>query len=154
MKILEKSGGALTNFEVLEFLRSRGASTETTRVFAPIAPSEFQVYDYLVQTAACNQTRDSIDNFLKKCEKSDLAKAEKINIINIRPTSAVELDPIIEQCENRMGEEVIEELVEMIVEILQPPPKKPGEEDEETASTMEEGAKTVASDDAMQTSSD
>ncbi|KAL5702199.1 hypothetical protein ACHQM5_027444 [Ranunculus cassubicifolius] len=154
MKILEKSGGALTNFEVLEFLRSRGASTETTRVFAPIAPSEFQVYDYLVQTAACNQTIDSIDNFLKRCEKFDLAKAEKINIINIRPTSAVELDPIIEQCENRMGEEVVEELVEMIVEVLPPPPKKPGEEDEETASPVEEGAKAVASEDAMQTSPD
>lgn len=53
-----------------------------------------QVYDYLVESAACNQTRESIDNFLEKSEEFQLAKAEVINIINIRPASAVEVAPV------------------------------------------------------------
>lgn len=40
---LKANAGALTNFEVLEFLRSRGAGKDTTRVIAPVAPSEYKV---------------------------------------------------------------------------------------------------------------
>ena len=50
-----------------------------------------QVYDYLVETSASNLTRENIDEFLEKSKKYDLAKAELLNIINIRPSSAVEI---------------------------------------------------------------
>ncbi|XP_010261566.1 PREDICTED: DNA-directed RNA polymerase III subunit rpc9-like isoform X2 [Nelumbo nucifera] len=126
MKIVQANAGALTNFEVLDFLRSRGASTDPTRVIAPVAPSEFKVYDYLVQSAVCNQTRESINEFLKRCEKYDLANAEKLNIINIRPSSLVEIDPIIEECEKRMKSEDVEELVEMVVQVLPEHPASVG----------------------------
>lgn len=91
---LKANGGALTNFEVLDFLRSRGAGKDPTRLIASVAPSEYKVYDYLEQTAACNQTRDIIHEFLEKCKSYDLAKAEILNIINIRPSSQVEIDPV------------------------------------------------------------
>ncbi|CAO2818945.1 unnamed protein product [Amaranthus hypochondriacus] len=93
MKIQKANAGPLTNFEVLELLRSRGASTDPTRAMSLTTPSEFKVYDYLVESAACNQTRECIKNFLDKSKEYQLAKAEVINIINIRPTSAVELAP-------------------------------------------------------------
>ncbi|KAK9103959.1 hypothetical protein Sjap_021213 [Stephania japonica] len=128
MKVIKANAGALTNFEVLDFLRSRGASNPT-RVIGSVAPSEFQVYDYLLQSSACNQTRESVNEFLCKCEKFDLAKAEKLNIINIRPSSEVEIDPIIEQCENRMGAEEVQVLVKTVVEVL--PPTKPDNTDED-----------------------
>ncbi|XP_021905146.1 uncharacterized protein LOC110820081 isoform X1 [Carica papaya] len=121
MKILESYAGALTNFEVLNFLNSRGASRDPTRVIASIAQSEYKVYDYLFDTAACSQTRECINEFLEKCKKYNLAKAEMLNIINLRPCSVVEIDPIIENCENRLGEKV-EELVEMVKEMLPPVP--------------------------------
>ncbi|KAF9605050.1 hypothetical protein IFM89_013720 [Coptis chinensis] len=132
---LQTNAGALTNFEVLDFLRSRGASTDPTRVIASVAQSEFQVYDYLVQSAACNQTRESINEFLRCCEKFDLAKAEKINIINIRPASQVEIDPIIEDCEKRIHNDEVEDLVNMIVEVL-PSSGKTGGTDEETVEAV------------------
>ncbi|XP_021905148.1 uncharacterized protein LOC110820081 isoform X3 [Carica papaya] len=93
MKILESYAGALTNFEVLNFLNSRGASRDPTRVIASIAQSEYKVYDYLFDTAACSQTRECINEFLEKCKKYNLAKAEMLNIINLRPCSVVEIDP-------------------------------------------------------------
>ena len=54
----------------------------------------FQVYDYLVKTPACNQTRESICEFIEKSKEYQLAKAEVLNIINIRPSSAVEIVPV------------------------------------------------------------
>ncbi|PIA31646.1 hypothetical protein AQUCO_04900149v1 [Aquilegia coerulea] len=124
MKILKPNDETLTNYEVLDFLRSRGASNDPTRVIVPIAQSEFQVYDYLIESAACNQTRETINEFVKRCGKFHLAKAEIINIVNTRPSSAVEIDPIIEECETRMGNEEVEELVKLIAEVLPPPPEK------------------------------
>ncbi|KAL5576939.1 hypothetical protein UlMin_018638 [Ulmus minor] len=71
MKILEAV--ALTNFEVVNFLRS------------------ILVYDYLVEIAACNLTTENIDEFLEKSKTYVLAKAEMLNIINVRPSTAVEI---------------------------------------------------------------
>ncbi|CAN1271141.1 Protein CHLOROPLAST J-LIKE DOMAIN 1, chloroplastic [Linum perenne] len=52
------------------------------------------VYDYLVGTVACNQTREQINEFLEKSKKYKLAKAEILSIINTRPSQLVELDPV------------------------------------------------------------
>ncbi|XP_057475372.1 uncharacterized protein LOC130763476 [Actinidia eriantha] len=120
MKILKADAGALTNFEVLDFLRSRGAAKDPTRVIVSVAPSEFKVFDCLEQSIACNQTRESVTEFTGKCKKYKLTDAEILNIINIRPSSAVEIDPIIEQCEKRLGESV-EELVELVAEVFPAP---------------------------------
>lgn len=43
MKIKKANAGALTNFEVLDFLRSKGASKDPNRIIATIAPSELKV---------------------------------------------------------------------------------------------------------------
>ncbi|RZB41348.1 hypothetical protein D0Y65_055297 [Glycine soja] len=61
---LEGNASALTNFEVLDFLRAKGASKDPTRVIAKVAQSEYKVHDYLVDTAASVQTRESINEFL------------------------------------------------------------------------------------------
>ncbi|RVW52613.1 hypothetical protein CK203_068872 [Vitis vinifera] len=118
------NAGVLTNFEVLDFLRYRGAAKDPTWVIAPIAASEFKAYDYLVESAACNKT------------------TEILNITNMKPTSPAEIDlgtflgmlllvvvilvplmlniKIIEECEKQMGEE-IEDLVEIVMTVLPPP---------------------------------
>ncbi|MQL90747.1 hypothetical protein Taro_023359 [Colocasia esculenta] len=126
MKIVEANAGVLTNFEVLQFLRSRGATVDPMGCLGAVAPSECKVFDYLIHTAACNQSRENIDEFLKRSEKFKLAKAEKLNLINIRPSNPAEAYSIIEMCEKRMADE-IEELVNMVTEVLPPPP--PNDED-------------------------
>lgn len=40
---LEANAGQLTNFEALNFLKSKGASKDPTRVLADVAPSEYKV---------------------------------------------------------------------------------------------------------------
>ncbi|KAG6574960.1 DNA-directed RNA polymerase III subunit RPC9 [Cucurbita argyrosperma subsp. argyrosperma] len=128
MKILEANAGALTNFEVLDFLRSKGAAKDPTRVLAKVAPSEYKVYDYLNQTHACNQTREAIIEFVDKSKKYDLAKAELLNILNLRPITPVEIFPIIEDSDVRMGDDGIQELTEMVEQVFPTPQTEPTSE--------------------------
>ncbi|XP_057808884.1 uncharacterized protein LOC131023361 [Salvia miltiorrhiza] len=104
-KKVEASDGALTNFEVLDLLRSRGAGKDASRAIATVSQSEFKVFDYLDGTVACNQTRETIDNFVEECQKFELAKAEILNIVNIRPRSEPELFPVeIQEIGAEMGQ--------------------------------------------------
>ncbi|XP_057800062.1 uncharacterized protein LOC131015636, partial [Salvia miltiorrhiza] len=87
---VEANVSALTNFEVLDLLRSRGAGRDASRAIATVSQSEFKVFDYLEGTVACNQTSKIIGNFVEECQKFDLAKAK---ILNIRPRSEPKLFP-------------------------------------------------------------
>ncbi|RRT67877.1 hypothetical protein B296_00018006 [Ensete ventricosum] len=168
LRRLQANAGALTNLEVLEFLRARGATSDPMGCLGAVAPSECkvtlprpksrhltvlvtvswfwcgQVFDYLVNTAACNQTRGAIDEFVKRCEKFKLAKAEKFNIINLRPSNQALIDPIIEYCEKRLtkdearGIDEVQELVDLVLEVLPPPPAKPDEEMQDLEETPTE----------------
>ena len=40
---LKANAGSLTNFEVLDFLQSRGALNDPTRLMSSVTPSEFKV---------------------------------------------------------------------------------------------------------------
>ncbi|KAL5131834.1 hypothetical protein HKD37_12G034636 [Glycine soja] len=92
---LEGNAGALTNFEVLDFLRAKEASKDPTRGIAKVAQSEYKVYDYLVDSAASVQTRESINEFLTSVKQHDLTKTEVLNILNIGPAADFELYPVI-----------------------------------------------------------
>jgi hypothetical protein len=48
------------------------------------------VYEYLLNTPVCNQTRESIFEFVKRSEGFRLADADKLNVINWRPSSAAD----------------------------------------------------------------
>ncbi|WZZ44329.1 hypothetical protein YC2023_040588 [Brassica napus] len=89
---VKANAGALTNFEVLNLINSKGASKITTRVIAAIARSEYK-------TVASTQTLESVTTFSDKCKDFKLAKAEILNIINIRPSVDFKalLDLIIEE---------------------------------------------------------
>ncbi|KAG8093261.1 hypothetical protein GUJ93_ZPchr0012g20944 [Zizania palustris] len=90
MKIEKANAGFLTNFEVLDFLRSRGAKTDPMGCLGAVAASECKVYEYLLKTPSCNQTRESIDEFVIRCESFKLTNADKLNVINWRPSSAAD----------------------------------------------------------------
>ncbi|XP_004301576.1 PREDICTED: DNA-directed RNA polymerase III subunit rpc9-like [Fragaria vesca subsp. vesca] len=105
MKILKADVGALNNFEVLEFLKSKGASNIDIARLAKIKPSEYKVFDYLVNTPAGTHTRESVQEFKEKCRQSDIGNDKILNIINTRPASVVE----------------IYALVELVAEVLTPP---------------------------------
>jgi hypothetical protein len=50
-----------------------------------------QVYEYLLKTPACNQTKESVTEFANRCDGFKLTDADKQNIINWRPFSAADV---------------------------------------------------------------
>ncbi|KAL9239667.1 hypothetical protein vseg_013969 [Gypsophila vaccaria] len=125
MKILKANAGPLTNFEVYDFLLKKGASTDPAqRVMTKLRLFELQVFDYLVERPASSQTRESINEFMEKYKEFNLAKAEVVNIINIRPIDVVELVPCIEEYEKRMDDDRLGKLQNMVDTVLPPPPPR------------------------------
>ncbi|KAM1301511.1 hypothetical protein EV1_012617 [Malus domestica] len=146
---LQANSGVLTNFDVLNFLRAKGASKDLARVLANVAPSEYKIFDYLVATPACTQTRESIDEFKEKCREYDLAEAEVLNIINTRPYNVVGIFPMIEDIDSRLGEK-IQDLVDMVVEVL-PSLPVPAATDESGANTADEHENDNNEEEPMET---
>jgi len=152
MKILKANAGSLTNFEVLDFLRSRGAKVDPMGCLGVVAASECKVYEYLLKTPACNQTRESIYEFVKRSEDFRLADADKLNVMNWRPSSAADAYAMIEECgrrfnRNERGEicdedERVQEFLDMVKEVLPPPPPK-AEVEGEAVEEAEAGAEAM-----------
>lgn len=133
MKILEANAGPLTNFEVLEFLRSKDPEKDPTPTMFPNFSSEHKVFEYLDKSSCKYLTREVIDEFLEECKRFKISKAEKLNLINIMPKSVPELYPILESCDDRVKSEEDEFLLEIVATVkrvlLAPPPPPPPKEE-------------------------
>lgn len=80
---------------------------------------EAQVSHYLYShTLVKKQNQESIQNFLISSSIFDLNLSEKMQIINICPTTLVEIFLIVDGCNERLGKEKSEELLELIMTTL------------------------------------
>ncbi|KAH8934880.1 hypothetical protein BDL97_17G003500 [Sphagnum fallax] len=118
MKVLEANAGLLTNCEALQLLQSRGAD----KGFG-VTAAECKVYDYLVKTPAGSQTRDGLQEFFKGAEEYKLTKAEYLQASNLRPSTAVEVHLIVEDCDERLSSALVDQFLGMIDETLPPSPE-------------------------------
>ncbi|KAL2630672.1 hypothetical protein R1flu_015358 [Riccia fluitans] len=128
MKVLESNAGLLSNLEVLELLRQRGAAKGP--LGGSITPVEYKVYEYLIETPAGTQTREAIQEFVKEAKTFKLMEAERLQSVNLRPATAVEVHLIVEDCDERLSSEAVDALIETVERIIPIPPEKPQEEDE------------------------
>ncbi|GBF99379.1 hypothetical protein Rsub_12183 [Raphidocelis subcapitata] len=111
MKILEKNAGLLTNSEVIEVLRARGADSDAPSSRA--RPSERNVLRYLEQHSAGALTREQLDAFRAALEPFGLSRTETLQVLNLAPTSVVEVHLIVDSAEERLGERITE-LLEVV----------------------------------------
>lgn len=69
---------------------------------------------------------------MTRLAKFNLAKAELLTVLNLRPSSTTELEYIVEEAESRFTQEQLEEMLEVIGEVLgrpeAPEPEENGEE--------------------------
>lgn len=128
MRILERSAGVLTNYEVYRLLESEARRAATDRELlngarrtAPhvslsahrnlLAVRE-QLSRYLEQSPSASQTDSQVEQFCERIESFGLTVAEKMQLINLRPTSLVELILIVDECEHRYDKARIRELLD------------------------------------------
>lgn len=123
MKVKNVNAGLLTNFETMDLFKSRGADRGMGAT-GSLSAAEMKVYDYLVKTPAGQQTRENIVAFFKATEKFKLTKAECLQASNLRPTSAVEVHLIVEDCEDRLSpSDIVDEFLATVEETLPPIPE-------------------------------
>jgi hypothetical protein len=94
-----------------------------------VATLELELQKYLQESACANYTSKSVHQFLSHLSKYPLTKAERLQILNNRPTNTAVLYPLIEEIEERLSEEQMEEIVELVTRHLPAPPQPPESND-------------------------
>jgi DNA-directed RNA polymerase subunit F len=74
----------------------------------------YETLRYLEQTPCVVQSSTIIKQFYDEIRKFGLKKQEILQILNLRPTTPVELQLIIEDSETRLSETQSEQLIELI----------------------------------------
>ena len=92
MEVTNKHEKMLSNQEVLDLLKEM-KENKNFKGLKNLATIGYETIKYLEETPAKHQDEKSITNFLQKIKEKEfrLTKAEKLQIVNHRPTNLVEL---------------------------------------------------------------
>eukprot|EP00741_Cyanophora_paradoxa_P020161 tig00000219_g19461.t1 len=162
--VINKNAGLLTNYEVYEFLsrqrderkehdvpnRSDAPAVERKKDPDNLLIVEAQVLEFLEKTPAVHQSTEQITSFLQQLEGSNLTKAEKLQLIDLRPRTLVEIHLIVEQCDERLTEDQTIQLLSIVNDCF-PLPAPPPEEAAAEGDEAEAGGEAEAAEggDAM-----
>lgn len=134
MEVINQRAALLSNFEVLTLLRElesdhlakartalkikkeeEAAGTSSTRTYAVseevlenLRTMEVEAIQYLSADyqPTASQSESGIAHLTRKLAAYDLTKAEKLQIVNLAPVEPVELYVIVEELEDRFGEQI------------------------------------------------
>ena len=139
MEVTDKRAALLCNKEVLTVLQSYAREQKKNkRGDQNLSTITYETLKYLNDTPSAIQTEESIQSVTKSLAPYKLTKAEKLQLINLRPTTDVELSLIIEENEERLSDQQIEEVLEIVSRLPAPIQEEEEQEEEEEASEMEE----------------
>lgn len=105
----------LTNQEVLSVLQQATPSSKSKHMLKHNTIL-YETVKYLKSTAAASQNEADVKKLMTDLQKLfKLTPAEILQIVNLRPTSNVELAMIIEECDERFTEEQLLEMLELVL---------------------------------------
>ncbi|OZJ02200.1 hypothetical protein BZG36_04750 [Bifiguratus adelaidae] len=129
MEVVDERAALLSNYEVAAFLKEQ---TELQKNFGAehsnlgglnfwgenLLTVQFETSDYLSKTACSTQDARQVQDFLAIFKQYPLTKAERLEILNSRPRNIVELVVLIEECEERFGQQDLEGILDKIAQVL------------------------------------
>jgi len=118
MEIVNESAALLSNFEVLALLKDissgKNGQRKPGKKEKNVATITYSTLKYLEKTPCGEQSTEAISKFMLALKPFRLTRAEKLQLLNLRPSSAVEIQLIIEESEERLSEEEIDDLLEVV----------------------------------------
>lgn len=145
LKTCFANSAMLSNYEVFKLLtdlkeqRKDSGKTKHAAGHQNLNTIMYETLKYLSKTPCSRQSPEIVKEFLTTMMPHKLTKAEKLQLLNHRPQTAVEIQLMVEESEERLSEEQIEDLIETVAGIL---PGDPEQENPAPADAdMDEGTK-------------
>lgn len=141
MEVLDADEALLSNHEVLQLLnehkKTQDSKKKEPKNFATI---RYETVKYLEDTPCKYQTDDAVREFLLQLKEKDfrLTKAEKLQIVNHRPTTLVELQLLVEENEERFSEEAMNEILEIVEKTLPSADAQEAEDEEQEMAVIDD----------------
>ncbi len=76
------------------------------------------MYTYLLENQGAVRSREQLQAFAAAAKALGLSRAETLQLLNLRPTTLVELHLVISNCEARLAPEQLEELLALVAQHL------------------------------------
>jgi len=144
MEIIDAKANQLCNFEVQQFLKEQKSNMDLSEKESgkgkkkakkkrnqAMATVTYETLAWLENSPTGLQAECHVKECIEKLNEASKAGAykltskEQIQLINHRPSTAVEIQLLIEDSEDRLSEEQVEEIIDIVMESL------PGGEQEE-----------------------
>lgn len=143
MEVLNPNVALLSNHEVFKLVNevceqmkvSTGNDKKKNRHHQGVGDIDtisYELKQYMADKPGGMQSDGVVVEFLDAIKKFNLTKAEKLQLLNLRPTSESVFLRLVEEGEERFETEEIEEIMELIVKILPAPPQEDGMDEEGT----------------------
>lgn len=117
MEVKSENHAMLSNFEVLGLLKDIQAGRgqkKPNKYQTNLATITYETIKCLEQWPCNHQTPEGIMAVMTALTPYRLTPAEKLQLINLKPSSAVEIQLIVEESEERLTEAQIEELLDLL----------------------------------------
>ncbi|GAB1610728.1 DNA-directed RNA polymerase III subunit RPC9-like [Argonauta hians] len=135
MELLNESSALLSNYEVytllLDIQAGRNGQTKPTKSQTNLATVTYETVKYLEGTTCKHLNGPAVKEFVRRLAPFKLTKAEKLQLLNQRPTTAVEIQLLIEESEERLTETQVYQLLDVVSKFLPDGSLELSEEEEE-----------------------
>lgn len=128
MDVVDRNAALLSNHEVQQLLYATRAEAalagnkKRSHQLKNVATITYQTLRYLEGSASALQSASSVQSCVRQLQPLALTRAELLQVVNTRPTSAVEVQILVEESEERLSDQQVEQLLEVVARELPEPP--------------------------------